>query len=64
MKDQYSGFGNPDLKASLLEKGITRVFVVGLAYDYCVGETAIDSSLAGFETFFVTDATKPVGEET
>ena len=44
MKDQYSGFGNPDLKASLLEKGITRVFVVGLAYDYCVGETAIDSS--------------------
>ena len=63
MIDAYSGFGNPELLETLKEKGITRVFCVGLAWDYCVGSTAVDGSLNGFETFFVTDATRPVAEE-
>lgn len=40
--------------------GILRIFVVGLAYNFCVGETAIDYSRQGFETFVVRDATRSV----
>lgn len=37
---------------------------MGLAYDYCVGSTAHDSVLNGFETFVIIDATKYVAENT
>ena len=39
---------------------IERVFVVGLALDFCVQFTAIDSVKLGYETFVIEDATLPV----
>jgi len=46
----------------LREKGITHVYVVGLAADYCVKFSALDARKEGFATFVVGDATKPVDE--
>lgn len=39
---------------------IKRVFVVGLAYNFCVGQSAIDYARHGFETYVVRDATRSV----
>jgi nicotinamidase-related amidase len=44
----------------LRAKNVTDVFVVGLAYDYCVKYTAIDSVGEGFTTYLVEDASKAV----
>lgn len=40
--------------------GIKRVFIVGVAYNFCVGESAIDYARQGFETFIVRDATRSI----
>jgi len=67
--DSYSGFMDNDkrtkseLGPKLREAGITDVFVVGLAYDYCVGSSALDSVDLGFRTYVVKDATRGVAEE-
>lgn len=61
--DSYSVFVEADrwtktgLGGYLRERGVTRVFVAGLATDFCVGWTAIDAAEAGFETVLVEDAT-------
>ncbi len=52
----YSAFEDNDLARRLQERGITRVFVAGLATDYCVRATALAAREAGFETFVLTDA--------
>ncbi len=56
----YSGFGADGLKEFLEEKGVEKTFIVGLALDYCVKDTAIDSAMNGFETIVVLDGTKPI----
>lgn len=62
----YSAFAdvwgdNPTELALLLrEKGITDVYVVGLAKDYCVLNTAVDSAMHGWNTFVIDEATRPV----
>ncbi|RMG98771.1 MAG: nicotinamidase [Deltaproteobacteria bacterium] len=48
------------LAGYLRERGIRRVFVCGLARDFCVRWTAEDAAAAGFETFVLDDATRPV----
>ena len=64
--DSYSGFYENDRSTStgldgILENlKIERVFVVGLALDFCVQFTAIDSVNLGYETFVIEDATLPV----
>lgn len=64
--DSYSAFFENDqatatgLGAYLRDKGITRVFVVGLAYDFCVGFTALDARKLGFEATVVTDLTRAI----
>ena len=50
--------------ADLRGKGVTKLFVVGLAYDYCVGATAADGAKNGFKTYLVTDATRSVAPAT
>ena len=64
--DSYSGFGTPPEKTILLDElkkeGVTEIYCVGLAYDYCVGSTAEDGAKNGFKTYLVTDATKSVAE--
>ena len=62
--DSYSGFGSPPEKTTLCgllkDREITDVYVVGLAYDYCVGATAVDAAKNGFKTYLVADATRAV----
>jgi nicotinamidase-related amidase len=48
----------------LKEKNVGRVYVVGLAYDYCVGWTAVDAKKNGFETYVVKDLSRGISEET
>lgn len=47
----------------LLEHGITDVVFVGLAYDYCVLNSAVDSLLSGFTTYVVRNCCKSVNPE-
>lgn len=64
--DSYSGFfdnarrEDTGLGDFLQNEGIMNVFVTGLAQDYCVKFTAIDSVSLGFKTYLITDATRPV----
>jgi nicotinamidase/pyrazinamidase len=63
--DSYSGFRDDGgrrtgLSGLLRERGVTRVFVVGLALDFCVKATADDAADLGFETYIVTDLTRAV----
>jgi nicotinamidase/pyrazinamidase len=64
----YSGFEGTDLAERLRELGIKRVFVCGLATDYCVRATAIEAAFNKFEVVVLTDAiaavnVKPGDEE-
>ena len=67
--DSYSGFYDNDKKTStglsdfLTEKGIKETYIVGLATDYCVKYTAIDSVIEGFETFVIWDACRGISED-
>lgn len=62
-RDAYSGFDGTDLAARLRERGVRRVFVGGLALDYCVDATARDAARAGFATYVIRDATRAVFPE-
>lgn len=57
----YDGFtGEPDLAEVLRAHGVRRVFVGGLATDYCVLNTVLGARRAGFEVVAVTDAMRGV----
>lgn len=58
--DGYSGFAATTLTEDLRAHGVRRVFVCGLATDYCVKATALDARAAGFETIVVEDASAAV----
>jgi nicotinamidase/pyrazinamidase len=64
--DSYSAFQEADRKTPtgldgyLRERGIGRLFLTGLATDFCVAWTAIDARRAGFDTWVVEDATRPI----
>ncbi len=64
--DSYSGFfDNGQRKATgmgeyLKEQGVTEVFVLGLATDYCVKFTALDALGLGFDTHLIVDASRGV----
>jgi nicotinamidase/pyrazinamidase len=72
-EDGYSGFTTRDpikgetlpteLERLLRDAAIERVVVVGLATDYCVMATALDSVRLGFETAVLTDAIAAVDLE-
>lgn len=49
-----------DLAKILAEQNITDVYVVGLAGDYCVKDTALGASAAGFKTYVVEEAQRCV----
>jgi len=67
--DSYSAFMENDgvtstgLAEMLRAEGIRRVFVAGLAYDFCVAATALDARNAGFEVFVIEDACRAVNVE-
>ncbi|MBC8137618.1 MAG: nicotinamidase [Fibrella sp.] len=59
-RDAYSAFDGTDLASILRDAGIQRVFVTGLATDYCVKASGTDAVSADFEVVAVTDAMRPV----
>src|SRR5262249_6750713 len=59
-RDAYSEFeGFDDQHRSLDEylksRGVRRVYIAGLATDYCVRATTLDAVRLGYETYVVTD---------
>ncbi len=54
--DAYSGFQGTDLAQQLRDLGCTRVFIGGLATEYCVRATALDARAAGLEVVVPADA--------
>jgi len=64
--DSYSAFVEADgatrtgLAGCLRERAIDRVFVAGLATDYCVAFSALDAQAAGFKTLVIEDACRAI----
>ncbi len=64
--DSYSAFLENDhftptgLAGYLRERGLKRLFLCGLAYDFCVRFSAIDGTALDFECLVIEDATRAV----
>ena len=64
--DSYSAFCEADgntltgLAGYLRERGMTRVFLAGLATDFCVAYSAVDARKAGFDVVVVDDACRAI----
>ena len=64
--DSYSAFIEADHQTStglagyLKERRINRVFIAGIATDFCVAWTAMDACKLGFETYVVADASQGI----
>lgn len=64
--DSYSAFMEADrttktgLAGYLHERGVSDVYVVGIATDFCVAWTAMDAVAFGFGCTVITDATAPI----
>lgn len=59
-KDAYSGFEDTGLDEWLRRAGVKRVFVGGLASDYCVLNTVRDALRLGYATVLLEDAVRAV----
>ncbi|HLF23691.1 MAG TPA: isochorismatase family protein, partial [Burkholderiales bacterium] len=59
-QDAYSGFEGTDLDARLKRAGVRRVFVGGLATDYCVLNTVRDARKLSYDVFLLTDGARAV----
>lgn len=59
-EDAYSGFGGTDLHSQLSALGVRRLFIGGLATDYCVLNTVRDALARGYEVLLVTDGIRAV----
>jgi len=59
-KDAYSGFEGTDLAERLRALGVTRVFVGGLATDYCVLQTVKDALREQLQVVVLHDAIRAV----
>lgn len=73
--DSYSAFYENDRKTqprfedgktlteTLQAMGIKKLVIVGLAFDYCVGWTALDAVKDGFEAVVLADATRAIAPD-
>jgi nicotinamidase/pyrazinamidase len=64
--DSYSAFFENDhatptgLAGYLAERALTRVFLAGLAYDYCVAYSALDARRMGLQAYVLRDACRAI----
>ena len=64
--DSYSGFYDNGYKKAtglagyLRDRSVKKVYVCGLAADYCVAFTAKDALKENFETYIIEDATRAI----
>ena len=58
--EAYSAFDGTNLAKELGILGIKRLFIGGLATDYCVVNTVLDARKLGFETFVLMDANRGI----
>src|ERR1700712_4000357 len=67
--DSYSAFTEADgktttgLAAYLKSRKLQRVFIAGLATDFCVAWSALDARKAGFDTYVIEDACRGIDTE-
>lgn len=59
-QEAYSGFAGTELAAQLKAAGVRRLFVGGLATDYCVKSTVLDARERGFDVVVLRDAVAAV----
>lgn len=65
-RDGYSAFdgyiylSDSSLEEMLLNFGVTELYINGLATDYCVKNSALDSARNGHKTFLILDACRAV----
>jgi len=59
-REAYSGFQGTPLHDRLRTASIVRLFIGGLASDYCVLETVRDARTLGYEVCLLVDAIRPV----
>jgi nicotinamidase/pyrazinamidase len=60
--DTYSAFGGTSLDARLKDLGTERLFIGGLATEYCVLNTAQDALRLGYEVVLLTDAIRAIDQ--
>jgi len=64
--DSYSAFFENDRKTPtgltgyLRERGLRRVFIAGLAFDFCVAFSAVDAARQGFTALVIEDACRGI----
>jgi nicotinamidase/pyrazinamidase len=56
-KEAYSIFDGTKLSEQLKSEGIVRIFIGGLATDYCIVNSVLDARAAGFDVVVLADAT-------
>ena len=59
-EEAYSAFHGTGLADELRKAGVERVFIAGLATDYCVRESTADARRDGFGVVVLTDAVRAV----
>lgn len=61
----YSAFEatSQNLDEYLREKGVTELYVVGIATEFCVKASVFDALKLGYKTYVVTDAISPVSAD-
>jgi nicotinamidase/pyrazinamidase len=63
-RDRYSVFDEDDGLADHLRRhGVRRLWIGGLAQDFCVRDTVLDGLNRGFEVHLIADGTRPVDAE-
>jgi nicotinamidase/pyrazinamidase len=67
--DSYSAFLENDhttstgLAGYLRDRGLTKLYLCGLAWDYCVGYSALDGKALGFEVTVIEDAVRGIAPD-
>ena len=62
--EAYSAFDKTELAERLRAVGVKRLWIGGLAQDYCVRASTLDAASEGFQTHVILPATRAIAEET